>query len=120
MHLARAVTGVIPAEAARRGDAADPGAEGPALRAMMEPGTSFKFRCTVGEADTAAALKPITGDDFPAGLATTKCIALLELAARRLLKAEGGPGQRLVGVIVDLKHLAAKLVGSWVDGDAPS
>src|SRR5947208_7497825 len=65
MHLARAVTGVIPAEAARRGDAADPGAEGPALRAMMERGTSFKFRYTVDEADTAAALKPITGDDFP-------------------------------------------------------
>src|SRR5207245_9844560 len=116
--LARAVTVVIPEEAARRGEAADPGAEGPALRAMMEPGTSFKFRYTVGEADTAAALKPITGDDFPAVLATTKCIALLELAAGRLLKAECGPGQLSVGVIVDVKHLAATPVGAWVEAEA--
>ena len=85
---------------------------------MMEPGTSFKFRYTVGEADTAAALKPITGDDFPAVLATTKCIALLELAAGRLLKAECGPGQLSVGVIVDVKHLAATPVGAWVEAEA--
>src|SRR3989440_4119043 len=118
MHLARAVTGVIPAEAARGGDAADPGTEDPALRALMEAGASFKFRYTVGEADTAAALKPITGDDFPAVLATTKCIALLELAAGRLLKAECGPGQLSVGVIVDVKHTAATPVGAWVEAEA--
>ena len=85
---------------------------------MMEPGTSFRFRYTVGEADTATALKPITGDDFPAVLATTKCIALLELAAGRLLKAECGPGQLSVGVIVDVKHLAATPVGAWVEAEA--
>jgi len=84
----------------------------------MEPGATFKFRYTVTDADTAAALKPITGDDFPAVLATTKCIALLELAAGRLLKAELKPGQLSVGVVVDVKHLAATPVGSWVEAEA--
>ena len=84
----------------------------------MEPGATFRFRYTVTESDTAAALKPITGDDFPAVLATTKCIALLELAAGRLLKAECRPGQLSVGVTVDVKHTAATPVGAWVEAEA--
>jgi len=85
---------------------------------MIEPGASFKFRYTVTDADTAAALKPITGDDFPAVFATTKCIALLELAAGRLLKRECAPGQLSVGVVVDVKHTAATPAGSWVEAEA--
>jgi predicted thioesterase len=85
---------------------------------MMEPGQSYKFRYTVTAADTAAALKPITGDDFPAVLATTRCIALLELAAGRLLKQECAPGQLSVGVIVEVKHTAATPVGAWVEAEA--
>lgn len=84
----------------------------------LEPGASFKFRYVVKDTDTAAALKPITGDDFPAVFATTKCIALLELAAGRLLKAECKPGQLSVGVIVDVTHLAATTVGAWVEAEA--
>src|SRR5467141_3448992 len=86
--------------------------------AGLQKGATFKFRYTVTEADTVAALKPITGDDFPAVLATTKCIALLELAAGRLLKAECGPGQASVGGIVHVKHLAATPVGAWVEAEA--
>jgi fluoroacetyl-CoA thioesterase len=84
----------------------------------MDPGATFKFRYTVTEADTAAVLKPITGDDFPAVLATTKCIALLELAAGRLLKPELRPGQLSVGVVVDVMHTAATPVGAWVEAEA--
>jgi len=84
----------------------------------MEPGASFKFRYVVTDADTAAALKPITGDDFPAVLATTRCIALLELAAGRLLKAECRPGQLSVGAVVEVKHTAATPVGAWVEAEA--
>jgi fluoroacetyl-CoA thioesterase len=84
----------------------------------MEPGATFKFRYTVTEADTAAALTAITGDDFPAVFATTKCIALLELAAGRLLKAELARGQLSVGVVVDVKHTAATPVGAWVEAQA--
>ena len=86
--------------------------------AGLQKGATFKFRYTVTEADTAAALKPITGDDFPAVLATTRCIALLELAAGRLLKAECAPGQLSVGVVVEVKHLAATPVGAWVEAEA--
>jgi fluoroacetyl-CoA thioesterase len=85
---------------------------------MMEPGQSFKFRYVVHDGDTAAVLKPITGDDFPAVFATTRCIALLELAAGRLLKEECGPGQLSVGVVVDVKHTAPTPVGAWVEAEA--
>jgi fluoroacetyl-CoA thioesterase len=84
----------------------------------MERGATFKFRYTVTDADTAAAMKAITGDDFPAVFATTKCIALLELAAGRLLKQECKPGQLSVGVVVDVTHLAATPVGAWVEAEA--
>src|SRR5438105_12738359 len=88
--------------------------------AVMElvPGASWKFRYVVKQEDTAAALNPITGDSFPAVLATTKCIALLELAAGHILKAECAPGQLSVGVIVDVKHTAATPVGAWVEAEA--
>src|SRR6266403_834713 len=86
--------------------------------AGLQKGATFKLRYTVTEADTAAALKPITGDDFPAVLATTRCIALLELVAGRLLKGECAPGQLSVGVVVDVKHLAATPVGAWVEAEA--
>ena len=68
--------------------------------------------------DTAAALNPITGDNFPAVLATTRCIALLELAAGHLLLPLQRPGQLSVGVIVDVKHTAATPVGAWVEAEA--
>ena len=84
----------------------------------METGATFKFRYTVTEADTAAALSPITGDAFPPVFATTKCIGLLELAAGRLLKPECKPGQLSVGVVVDVTHLAATPVGAWVEAEA--
>ena len=84
----------------------------------MTPGDSWKFRYVVKHEDTAAALNPITGDDFPAVFATTKCIALLELAAGHLLKEIQKPGELSVGVIVDVKHTAATPVGAWVEAEA--
>jgi len=79
---------------------------------------SWKFRYVVKEEDTAAALNHITGDHFPAVLATTRCIALLELAAGHLLLPLQKPGQLSVGVIVDVKHTAATPVGAWVEAEA--
>ena len=84
----------------------------------MEPGASWKFRYTVTESDTAAALNAITGDQFPAVFATTRCIALLELASGHLLKELQKPGELSVGVTVDVKHTAATPVGSWVEAEA--
>src|SRR4051794_35162595 len=84
----------------------------------MEPGASWKFRYVVTETDTAAALNSITGDHFPAVFATTRCIALLELAAGHLLKELQKPGELSVGVGVDVKHTAATPVGAWVEAEA--
>ena len=84
----------------------------------MNAGDSWKFRYVVKETDTAAALNPITGDSFPAVFATTRCIALLELAAGHLLKEIQKPGELSVGVVVDVKHTAATPVGAWVEAEA--
>jgi len=84
----------------------------------MEPGDSWKFRYVVTAADTAATLNAITGDTFPEVLATTKCIALLELAAGHLLIPLQEPGELSVGVTVDVKHTAATPVGAWVEAEA--
>ncbi|MGZ6142012.1 MAG: thioesterase family protein [Myxococcales bacterium] len=84
----------------------------------MKPGDSWKFRYVVEHGDTAAALNSITGDNFPAVFATTRCIALLELAAGHLLKEIEKPGELSVGVIVDVKHTAATPVGAWVEAEA--
>ena len=81
-------------------------------------GAQWSFRYTVTDADTAAALNPITGDNFPAVLATTRCIALLELAAGHLLKDLQKPGELSVGVVIDVKHTAATPVGAWVEAEA--
>jgi predicted thioesterase len=80
--------------------------------------SSWSFRYVVQQGDTAAALNEITGDEFPAVLATTKCIALLELAAGHLLIPLCKPGELSVGVIVDVKHTAATPVGAWVEAEA--
>lgn len=84
----------------------------------MEPGATWKFRYVVAAGDTAAALNRVTGDTFPAVLATTRCIALLELAAGHLLLPLQKPGELSVGVTVDVKHTAATPVGAWVDAEA--
>jgi fluoroacetyl-CoA thioesterase len=86
----------------------------------QEPGDSevAKFTVTVRMEDTAAALSKITGDQFPAVLSTTHAIALLELAAGKLLAPICKPGQLSVGVDVNVKHLAATLPGASVTATA--
>ncbi len=84
----------------------------------LAPGSRWSFRYVVKFEDTAAALNSITGDSFPAVFATTRCIALLELAAGHLLKEIQKPGELSVGVIVDVKHTAATPVGTWVEAEA--
>lgn len=84
----------------------------------MEAGASWRFRHIVLPADTAAALNAITGDSYPAVLATTRCIALLELAAGHLLIPLLQPGQLSVGVVVNVTHSAPTLAGAWVEAEA--
>jgi predicted thioesterase len=86
---------------------------------ILKESDTWSFRYpSVAHSDTANALSGITGDCFPAVLATTRCIALLELACAHLLVPLCQPGQLSVGVHVDVKHLAATPVGAWVEAQA--
>ena len=61
--------------------------------------------------DTAHALSTLTDDTFPEVLATSKMIALMELAAAKVLRPLLKEGELSVGVVVNVKHLAATLKG---------
>jgi predicted thioesterase len=65
----------------------------------------------VAATDTARALSSSPEDDFPDVLATTRMIALMEVAAARAMKPLLQAGQLSVGVGVDVRHLAATPVG---------
>ena len=72
----------------------------------------------VGKEDLASALSPITGDTYPEVFATTRAIALLELAAGRILAQLLDPGELSVGVVVEVKHTAATPPGARVVAEA--
>jgi predicted thioesterase len=63
----------------------------------------------VQPSDTAKALS--TEDDFPDVFATSRMVALMELAAARALKPLLQPGQMSVGVTLNIRHTAATPVG---------
>jgi predicted thioesterase len=85
---------------------------------MLTVGQALELEYRVREADLASALSIDPSDDFPAVFATSRMVALLELAAARLMKGELGPGELSVGVGVEVKHHAATLSGETVRAKA--
>ena len=89
---------------------------------MTEPqgGTSATAQLVVTEADCANALRLSDDprDDFPAVFATTRMIALMELAGARLLHPLLQPGEMSVGAHVDVSHTAATPIGAKVTATA--
>jgi fluoroacetyl-CoA thioesterase len=83
-----------------------------------EIGASANVELIVRDEDTAAALGPVSGDSYPAVLATTRAIALCELAAGKILVPLQSPGELSVGVVVDVKHTAATPVGALAKATA--
>jgi predicted thioesterase len=77
----------------------------------MQVGDTGEVTLVVGPADTAKAVSLSPEDDFPEVLATTRMIALMELAAAKAMRGLLGAGQLSVGVGVDVRHLAATPVG---------
>lgn len=73
----------------------------------MNIGDSETLVYVVQDADLAKNLALDTGDDFPEVLATSRMIALMELAAARLMKPLLAEGELSVGVNVNADHLAA-------------
>ncbi len=76
----------------------------------MRVGDVGEATLLVGPADTARALST-SADEFPEVLATTRMIALMEVAASRAMRSLLRSGQLSVGVGVDIKHLAATPAG---------
>ena len=68
----------------------------------------------VGPQDLANSLPIEMGDRFPAVLATARMIALMEIAASRVLQPLLGPGELSVGVTVDVSHTAPTPPGAQV------
>jgi fluoroacetyl-CoA thioesterase len=83
-------------------------------------GVSATADLIVTEADCANALRlsDDPSDQFPAVFATTRMIALMELAGARLLHPLLQPGEMSVGAHVDVSHTAATPIGARVTATA--
>jgi predicted thioesterase len=75
-------------------------------------------RLTVASSDLASALNLEPADAFPAVFATSRMIALMELAAARVLRPLLRAGELSVGVSVDVVHTAATPPGATVTATA--
>ena len=73
----------------------------------MEIGNRFELSYEVQSSDLAKELSIDPDDDFPEVYATSRMIALMELASARLMKPMLSEGELSVGVNVNVNHLAA-------------
>lgn len=73
----------------------------------MDVGDTVEIKYKVQPSDLAKALSPDPLDDFPEVYATSRMVALMELAAARLMKPLLSNGELSVGVNVNVNHLAA-------------
>ena len=80
----------------------------------MEINSDLTLNYLVQAADLAKNLSIDKQDDFPEVLATARMVALLELAAARLMKPLLKDGELSVGVNVSVDHLAATPEGDEV------
>ena len=80
----------------------------------VKPGLSAEAELTVGEGDTALAIK---SGEVPV-LATPRVIALCDEASVRALLGELGPNETSVGMQVQMDHLAPTAVGHTVTAEA--
>jgi fluoroacetyl-CoA thioesterase len=88
--------------------------------AMSEPAlhSSASAHLAVGHQDLASALRFEPGDEFPPVFATSRLVALMEVAAARLLRPHLGPGELSVGTLVEIIHTAATPLGGTVTATA--
>lgn len=74
----------------------------------------YEFDYVVAPGDSASRLSLLDGDEFPDVLATSRMIALMEVAAARLLGPHLQTGAITVGVGVEVTHLAPTRIGQTV------
>ena len=83
-----------------------------------EPNATGTATLIVGPNDLASSIASVTGDSFPPVFATARMIALMEVAASRVLVPLLGPGELSVGVTVDINHTAPTPLGASVTATA--
>ena len=83
-----------------------------------QPGATATAEITVSESDLASAFTPGAGDSFPRVLATARMVALMEIAAARVLQPFLAEGDASVGVDVQTTHTAATPPGARVRAHA--
>jgi len=74
---------------------------------QLEIGETAEFYMVASDADMASALGGGEEDRFPEVFATSRMVAIMELAAARIMKKLLTPDQLSVGVGVKIMHLAA-------------
>lgn len=84
----------------------------------MEIGQIGAAELITEDRDLAKSISIHEDDDFPEVFATSRMIALMELAAARCMKDELKVGDLSVGVGVNIKHLAATPKGIKVRAEA--
>ena len=84
------------------------------MTALLNVGDTADATLVVQPGDTARALSISPEDDFPEVFATSRMVALMELAAARAMKPLLQPGQLSVGVALTIRHTAATPVGGNV------
>jgi len=84
----------------------------------LSPGSSAEASWVVGESDLASALSTDHADSFPPVFATARMVALMELAAARVLTPLLEAGELSVGVFLDVRHTAATPPGATVTARA--
>ena len=87
---------------------------------MSEPAlnATASARLKVAPSDLASALNFEPGDAFPPVFATSRMVALMEVAAARVLGPHLGAGELSVGVSLDVVHTAATPPGATVTATA--
>lgn len=83
-----------------------------------DPGATASEARIVGEDDLAANLTGAPDAEFPRVFATARMIAMMELAAARVLVPLLAPGELSVGVAVDVSHTAPTAPGATVTAEA--
>jgi predicted thioesterase len=81
---------------------------------MNLAGQCSEASLVVQQSDTAEALRLGDEDAFPAVFATSRMVALMEIAAARLLRPLLKDGELSVGVSIQVNHGAATPVGCRV------
>jgi predicted thioesterase len=87
---------------------------------MSEPelNATASVELFVSATDLASALSLEAGDSYPPVFATSRMVALMEIASSRILRPFLEPGELSVGVHVDVSHTAATPRGIKVTATA--